>query len=233
MKPRGAAIVTALWWALMGAATAHAQATAAHGPATSVENERLFRATAQLYQIDPDLLAAIAQVESGGNPDAISPKGAQGLMQLMPGTASRFGVLDPMDPVSNTLGAARFITYLRQWRMTHGAGANLSLPEVIAAYNAGEGAVDKYSGIPPYPETQQYVRKVLLTYLFGDDPHSHLATRLRVSAPAPAVKRSAAKQSVAKQHDPIEKLTEIQRLRAVAMTQQPTSSGNGDHDGSR
>ena len=158
---------------LVGAASARAQQ-----PASSrAENDRLFRAAAELYSIDPDLLAAIASVESGGNSDAVSPKGAQGLMQLMPATANRFRVLDPFDPVSNTLGAVRFINFLRQYRTAHGDGTPLSLPEMLAAYNAGEGAVDKYNGIPPYPETQQYVRKVLVAYLFRNS-HTPLAKRL-------------------------------------------------------
>lgn len=159
--------------AVVGAASARAQQPAS----TRAENDRLFRAAAELYSIDPDLLAAIASVESGGNSAAVSPKGAQGLMQLMPATANRFRVLDPYDPVSNTLGAVRFISFLRQYRTAHGDGAPLSLPELLAAYNAGEGAVDKYNGIPPYPETQQYVRKVLVAYLFRNS-HSALAERL-------------------------------------------------------
>ena len=147
-------------FALVGAASAHAQQPAR----TRADNDRLIRAAAELYSIDPDLLAAIASVESGGNSDAVSPKGAQGLMQLMPATANRFRVLDPYDPVSNTLGAVRFINFLRQYRTTHGDGAPLSLVEMLAAYNAGEGAVDKYNGVPPYRETVQYVNRVLQQY---------------------------------------------------------------------
>jgi len=146
------------------------------------DNDRLFRAAAELYSIDPDLLAAIATVESGNNSGAVSPKGAQGLMQLMPATANRFRVHDPFDPVSNTLGAVRFINFLRQYRVAGGDGAPLSLPEMLAAYNAGEGAVDKYGGVPPYPETQLYVRKVLVAYLFGNS-HSPLAQRLGAELP--------------------------------------------------
>ena len=175
MGVRKTIIAAAMSFALIGAASARAQV----GPSgrTRAENDRLFRAAAELYSIDPDLLAAIASVESGGNSDAVSPKGAQGLMQLMPATANRFRVLDPFDPVSNTLGAVRFISFLRQYRTAHGDGAPLSLPEMLAAYNAGEGAVDKYNGIPPYPETQQYVRKVLVAYLFRNS-RSPLAQRL-------------------------------------------------------
>src|SRR5260370_42713256 len=104
-------------FALVGAASAHAQ----QAGRSRAENDRLFRAAAELYSIDPDLLAAIASVESGGNSEAVSPKGAQGLMQLMPTTANRFRVLDPFDPVSNTLGATRFISLLRQYRTAHAA----------------------------------------------------------------------------------------------------------------
>jgi hypothetical protein len=201
------------------------------------ENDRLFRAAAELYAIDPDLLAAIATVESGGKAGAVSPKGAQGLMQLMPGTASRFRVLDPFDPVSNTLGAVRFINFLRQYRTSRGDGAPLSLPELLAAYNAGEGAVDKYNGVPPYPETQQYVRKVLIAYLFRDS-HSPLAERLgarplgQIDAAMNPIRHKPAISHldpvVSHQKNPrvdqIDKLTEIQRLRQIELSRQQQSA---------
>ena len=85
------------------------------------------------------LLSAIARVESGECVDAISPKGAVGLMQLMPATASEFGVEDRFDPVQNALGAARFIDYLKRDRPE----GKLTLPEILAAYNAGEAAVTR------------------------------------------------------------------------------------------
>src|SRR5260370_42564903 len=110
-------IAAAVSFALLGASAAHAQIAGR----SRAENDRLFRAAAELYSIDPDLLAAIATVEASGNSDAVSPKGAQGLMQLMPATANRFRVLDPFDPVSNTLGATRFISLLRQYRTAHAA----------------------------------------------------------------------------------------------------------------
>ena len=122
-----------------------------------------------MYGIDPALLEAIARVESGGNPSAVSPKGAQGLMQLMPDTAERFGVLDAMDPVENALGAARFIAYLRARESSMPDETRRHLPELLAAYNAGEGAVDKYGGVPPYAETRGYVRTVLIDYLLDGD----------------------------------------------------------------
>lgn len=236
-------IAAAISFALIGAASARAQV----GPSgrTRAENDRLFRAAAELYSIDPDLLAAIASVESGGNSDAVSPKGAQGLMQLMPATANRFRVLDPLDPVSNTLGAVRFISFLRQYRTAHGDGAPLSLPEMLAAYNAGEGAVDKYHGIPPYPETQQYVRKVLVAYLFRDS-RGPLAQRLgaRPLETDSAIQPIRTKPAISKlqpvlahQRNPkvdlIDELTEIQRLRQLELSrqQQQTASRVGEPDG--
>lgn len=223
-------------FALVGAAPAHAQ----QPPRTRADNDRLIRAAAELYSIDPDLLAAIASVESGGNSDAVSPKGAQGLMQLMPATANRFRVLDPFDPVSNTLGAVRFISFLRQYRTAHSDGAPLSLVEMLAAYNAGEGAVDKYNGVPPYPETQQYVRKVLVAYLFHNS-HSQLAERLGARPvnqtdstiqPISHLQPVSAHEKTPKA-DLLDKLTEIQRQRQVELSrQQQTASRVGEPDGS-
>jgi hypothetical protein len=233
-------IAAAMAFALVGAASAHAQQPAR----TRADNDRLIRAAAELYSIDPDLLAAIASVESGGNSDAVSPKGAQGLMQLMPATANRFRVLDPFDPVSNTLGAVRFISFLRQYRTTHGDGAPLSLVEMLAAYNAGEGAVDKYNGVPPYPETQDYVRKVLVAYLFRNS-HSPLAERLgshpvnqrdavvQQIRPKPTISQVQPKLAPEKKVDELDKLTEIQRNRQVELTrQQQTASRVSEPDGS-
>jgi hypothetical protein len=115
-----------------------------------------------MHNIDPGLLAAMAETESGNDPDSISPRGAMGLMQLMPATANQFSVPDVFDPVSNVLGAANFIDYLRN-RIGAAFGV-YNLPELLAAYNAGPGAVERFNGIPPYQETQHYVREVLSKY---------------------------------------------------------------------
>lgn len=113
----------------------------------------LFAAAASKYGVPASLLSAVAKQESGYDPKAVSPVGAQGLMQLMPGTARGLGVTDPFDPSQAVDGAARMLRDLT----TRFGSTELAL----AAYNAGPGAVLKYNGIPPYPETQHYVRNVL------------------------------------------------------------------------
>lgn len=109
------------------------------------------------HSLDPALVKSVMLVESGFNPRAVSRKGARGLMQLMPKTAQSFGVKNVFDAEENILGGARYINYLLN--LYHG-----DLENALAAYNAGEGAVDKYSGIPPYDETQLYVHKTLTAY---------------------------------------------------------------------
>jgi soluble lytic murein transglycosylase-like protein len=103
--------------------------------------------------IDDDLLRAIIQVESGGNSSAVSGAGAKGLMQLIDSTAHSMGVVDPFDPHQNVMGGAKYIK-----NQLEKFGGNLRL--ALAAYNAGPGAVEKYRGIPPFPETVNYVRNV-------------------------------------------------------------------------
>jgi soluble lytic murein transglycosylase-like protein len=103
--------------------------------------------------IDPRLLKAVVRAESGFNPNAVSPAGAQGLAQLMPSTAAALGVADPLDPRQNLSGGAR---YLRQQLDRFG-----DVEHALAAYNAGPAAVTRYGGVPPFPETQTYVSRVL------------------------------------------------------------------------
>ena len=117
----------------------------------------LIEQAAQRHRLDAALLAAVVHVESGGNPQAVSPAGAQGLTQLIPATAQRFGVHDPFDPAQSLDGAARYLRgLLGQF------GGDVS--KALAAYNAGEGNVKKYGGIPPFAETQAYVPAVLAAY---------------------------------------------------------------------
>jgi soluble lytic murein transglycosylase len=123
-------------------------------PRNYSEFEEIISETATRYDLDPDLIRAIIQIESGGIPDARSSKGAIGLMQLMPGTSSNLAVSNPFDPKANIRGGTK---YLRQ--LIERFRGNLVL--ALAAYNAGPGKVERYKGIPPYPETRRYVRKVL------------------------------------------------------------------------
>jgi soluble lytic murein transglycosylase-like protein len=109
---------------------------------------------APAYGLPPALVRAVIRAESAYDPNAVSPKNAQGIMQLMPDTATRFGVLNPFDPMQNLRGG---MSYLR-WLFARFGG---DVTKTLAAYNAGEGAVDQYGGVPPYRETQDYVAKVL------------------------------------------------------------------------
>ena len=121
------------------------------------EIELLVHRLAPRYAVDPLLALAVISVESAFNPAAVSPKNAQGLMQLIPQTAERFGVKQAFIPAENIKGG---LAYLR-WLLAFFEG---DVPLVLAAYNAGEHAVEKYRGIPPYPETRNYVRKITGIY---------------------------------------------------------------------
>ena len=109
---------------------------------------------ARRHSLDPALVQAVVAVESGFRPDAVSAKGAQGLMQLMPATARSLGVKDSLDPADNLDGGTRHLRGLIE-------RYNGDVKRALAAYNAGEGAVARHGGVPPYPETVAYVRKVL------------------------------------------------------------------------
>ena len=132
-------------------------------PSTPIRNMRnipvanireLIKKAAKENNLRPELLEAVVQVESGYNPDAVSSKGASGLMQLMPATAHALGVSDPFDPEQNLMGGAK---YLRQQLDRF----NGDEKKALAAYNAGPGAVLRFNGVPPYPETQNYVKKIM------------------------------------------------------------------------
>lgn len=122
------------------------------GSLTGVPYAEMFVRAGAKYGVSAKLLAAVAKVESGYNPHAVSPAGAQGLMQLMPGTAKGLGVRNSFDPAQAIDGAAELLSRnLKEFK---------SVPLALAAYNAGGGAVHKYGGIPPFAETQAYVPKV-------------------------------------------------------------------------
>jgi hypothetical protein len=137
----------------------------------------LIQRIASEHAVDPALVQAIIRVESNFEPTAVSRKGAQGLMQLMPATADRFAVANAFDPAENIRGGVRYLRTLLD--MFPG---QLSL--ALAAYNAGENAVTRFKGVPPYPETREYVNRVL----------KHLEGRGAASA-APASAAAAAPQA--------------------------------------
>lgn len=127
----------------------------------SADLDIIFAAAGERYNLPPNLLKAVAQVESNFRPLAVSRAGAQGIMQLMPGTARHLGVDDPFDPEQNIMGGAR---YLRELLDRFDGDLTLAL----ASYNAGWPTVMRYGGIPPFAETQAYVPRVLELFNGGD-----------------------------------------------------------------
>jgi soluble lytic murein transglycosylase-like protein len=132
------------------------------------------------YAIDPALVMALIAVESSFDATAVSPKNAQGLMQLIPATAARFGVKNPFNAVENLKGG---LAYLR-WLMAYFKG---DVALVLAAYNSGEETVERYRGIPPYKETRDYVQRI--TGLYTKATHPFLAEITAPSAALAKIKR--------------------------------------------
>lgn len=124
---------------------------------TAVQLDALVDPIATTYKVDPELVKAIISVESSGNARSKSNKGAMGLMQLIPETAERFGIKNPWDPRQNIKGGVRYLRFLLAF---FEGDVNL----VLAGYNAGENAVDRYGGVPPYRETRNYIKKVRKLY---------------------------------------------------------------------
>ncbi len=119
--------------------------------------DQMVTGAGQRHQIDPDFINSVIRAESGFNNRAVSKKGAQGLMQLMPGTASQLGVANSFDPNANVEGGTK---YLRELLEKY----NYDVPKALAAYNTGSRRVDQYHGVPPYFETQTYVAKIIRDY---------------------------------------------------------------------
>jgi hypothetical protein len=140
--------------------------------------QRLLRVlveTAKQFDIDPRLAVAVAKAESNLNPEAVSPKNAMGVMQLIPDTAARFNVRNVFDPVQNIRGG---LAYLR-WLLAYFQG---DIALAVAGYNAGEGAVDRFKGVPPYPETRAYVERILAFVARARHPYDS-----SVVAPSPVL----------------------------------------------
>lgn len=140
-------------------AGAFERALPASGPASGAAGTpygSLVQAAADRYGVDPALVQAVMETESGGDPQARSPAGAAGLMQLMPSTAEALGVTDPYDPAQSIDAGSRYLA--SQLRRLGDVAA------ALAAYNAGPGAVQRWGGVPPYRETREYVAQVLERY---------------------------------------------------------------------
>lgn len=133
--------------------------------ATSTDIDSAIEQAAARHNVDPNLVRAVVKVESNFNPNAVSRKGAMGLMQLMPATARQLNVKNPFDPEQNVDAGVR---HLKQLLESYGGDIKLTL----AAYNAGAGAVARSSGVPHYAETQNYVRRITNLYYGGSDFNS-------------------------------------------------------------
>lgn len=137
----------------------------------------LVRQASIRHKVDPDLLYAVIRQESNFDPFAVSHRGALGLMQLMPQTAHRFGVKDIFDPAENVNGGAKFLRYL----LDRYDGDQI---RTLAAYNAGEAAVERHGGVPPYKETLEYIRRVRESYAVNG---STVSNRAAVSSGMPRI----------------------------------------------
>jgi soluble lytic murein transglycosylase-like protein len=163
-----------------------APAPAAQSPSTPANTlEDIVKTTAAKHHLDPDFVASVIRAESGGKVKAVSPKGARGLMQLMPDTASQLGVKDVFDPRANVEGGTRYLRELLD--QYHG-----DAQKALAAYNAGPHRVQQYGGVPPYRETRAYVRSIITDF-----------NRKKLSGAATQKTRPARKTSSASNSQPI------------------------------
>jgi soluble lytic murein transglycosylase-like protein len=166
--PTERAVYPASWSGASGSTALTSPGTSSTTGSGDGAYEPLIAQTAAQYGLDPAILHGLIEQESGFDPAARSSAGALGLTQLMPGTAASLGVTEPLDPAQSIAGGARYLSEQMQR-----FGGNTA--DALAAYNAGPGAVQSYGGVPPYPETQEYVSKVL-----------GYAAAYRQTAPSPA-----------------------------------------------
>ena len=159
------------------------------GPAKSAPAPALnqvVNSASAAYHLDPDLVNSVIHAESGFNSRAVSPKGARGLMQLMPGTANQLGVNDAFDPQANVGGGSR---YLRELLERY----NFDLVKALAAYNAGPERVEQYRGVPPFRETRAYVARIVHEYNLKKIAQEKEAKQKRVSTKTPSHAHRASK----------------------------------------
>lgn len=151
---------------------------AAEGAPVPRSIEQIVADAARRFALPVSLVRAVARAESSFRPDAVSPKGARGVMQLMPGTAADLGVRDAFDPEENILAGARLLRSLLE-------KYDGRVAEALAAYNAGAGAVAKHGGVPPYRETRGYIRKVVRDYE-RNEPDDTGGRKRPVARPSPS-----------------------------------------------
>lgn len=166
--------------------------------APSASISELVEKTSKAHDVDPLLVDSVIQVESNYDPNAVSPKGAQGLMQLMPPTAAMLGVNDSFDPAENIEAGVKYLKYLQDLYKDDRLA--------LAAYNAGPAAVDRYKQIPPYPETQKYVEKVGKKY---GEARNALNQKIVAAASATAAAAIPASPQIQPEQEPHPKLEQF------------------------
>jgi hypothetical protein len=176
-----------------------------------IDLNEVIRTASGTYRLDPDLVNSVIRAESGFNVRAVSPKGAQGLMQLMPGTASQLGVRNTFDPQANVEGGTR---YLRELLERY----NFDLIKALAAYNAGPRRVEQYGGVPPYYETKAYVARIV-----RDFNKKKLAAQAAATQPA-IQKKSGAKSATT--HTPSTKSHKSSPQTEAKVAPSPASQSN-------
>src|SRR3982074_983224 len=162
-----------------------------HQITVPVDLNQVVRVASGRYRLDPDLVNSVIRAESGFNVRAVSRKGAQGLMQLMPGTASKLGVPNAFDPEANIDGGTK---YLRELLERY----NFDLVKALAAYNAGPQRVEQYGGVPPYYETRAYVARIV-----RDFNRKKAAAKSAATRPGALPKRTKKSNTVTTQHNPL------------------------------
>ncbi|HMK23459.1 MAG TPA: lytic transglycosylase domain-containing protein [Terriglobales bacterium] len=179
--------------------------------ATPIDLSHTVNAAGERYRLDPDFINSVIHAESGFKVHAVSPKGAQGLMQLMPQTASKLGVPNAFDPEANVDGGTR---YLRELLEKY----NFDLVKALAAYNAGPHRVDQYHGVPPYRETRHYVASIVRDFNRKKLAQQKVAKTASAKAQAPQQAPTQSKAKATRSAKPVSPGTQTAAQRAPAST---------------